>query len=79
MSRKKGKQRALLKTAEEYSSCATIHGVSYAFDRDSGFLDRILWALVVVALLVLAVYLNYKIWTQWRDEQVKIIAVKFYV
>ena len=73
MSRKKGKQRAFLKTAEEYSSCTTIHGVSYAFDRDSGVLDRILWTLVVVALLVFAVYLNYNIWTQWRDGQVEII------
>ena len=72
MSRKKGKQHALLKTAEEYSSCTTIHGVSYAFDRDSGVLDRIIWTLVVVALLVFAVYLNYNIWTQWRDGQVEI-------
>ena len=76
---RKGKKHALFKTTEEYSSCTTIHGVSYAFDRDSGVLDRIIWTLVVVALLVLAVYLNYKIWTQWRDEQVKIIVVKFYV
>ena len=75
MSRKKGKQHALLKTAEEYSSCTTIHGVSYAFDRDAGVLDRILWTLVVIALLVFVVYLNYNIWKQWRDGQVEIIIV----
>ena len=70
MSRKKGKQRALLKTAEEYSSCTTIHGVSYAFDRDLGSLDRSLWTLVVIAFLLLAGCLTYNTWTEWRDGQV---------
>ena len=67
-----GKQLALLKTAEDYSSCTTIHGVSYVFDKDLGVLGRILWTIVVIALLAFAVYLNYRIWTQWEDGQVTI-------
>ena len=69
---RKGKQLALLKTAEDYSSRTTIHGVSYAFDKDLGVLGRILWTLVVIALLAFAVYLNYRIWTQWEDGQVRV-------
>ena len=66
------KQLALLKTVEDYSSRTTIHGVSYAFDKDLGVLGRILWTLVVIALLAFAVYLNYRIWTQWEDGQVRV-------
>ena len=69
---RKGKHLALLKTAKDYSSRTTIHGVSYAFDKDFGVLGRILWTLVVLALLAFAVYLNYRIWIQWEDGQVRI-------
>ena len=48
------------------------HPVSYAFDKDLGVLGRILWTIVVIALLAFAVYLNYRIWTQWEDGQVRI-------
>ena len=69
---RKGKQLALLKTVEDYSSRSTIHGVSYVFDKDLGVLGRILWTLVVLALLAFVVFLNYRIWTQWEDGQVRV-------
>ena len=67
---KGGKGTSLLKTAEDYASHTTIHGVSYAFDKDLSVLGRILWALIVVALLALATYLTFNTWEDWRDDQV---------
>ena len=67
---KGGKGISLLKTAEDYASHTTIHGVSYAFDKDLSVPGRILWAIIVVALLALASYLTFNTWEDWRDDQV---------
>ena len=78
MSRKE-KTAALLKTAESFSSRTTIHGVSYAFDRDLGSLDRSLWTLVIIAFLLLAGCLTYNTWTEWRDGQVSFPGKQFLI
>ena len=67
---KKIQSGALCKTTKEYASQTTIHGISYAFNRDVGWLERILWLLVVLAFLALAGFFTSKMWTQWREEQV---------
>ena len=74
---RKEKTAALLKTAESFSSRTTIHGVSYAFDRDLGSLDRGLWTVVVIAFLLLAGCLTYNTWTEWRDGQVSFPGKQF--
>ena len=64
------KKVALVQTSEDFASRTSIHGVAYAFDRDLGLMDRLLWILVVIVFLLLASYLTTNIWTQWREEQV---------
>ena len=61
---------ALSQTTEEYASRSSIHGIGYAFDRDLGIFDRVLWLLVVFVFLGVAGALTWNLWTQWRDEQV---------
>ena len=45
---------ALTKTTTEYASRSSIHGIGYIFDRELGIFDRVIWLLVVVALLAVA-------------------------
>ena len=66
----KKRKVALVQTSEDFASRTTIHGVAYAFDRDLGLMDRVLWILVVIAFLFLAGYFTTNSWTQWREEQV---------
>ena len=64
------KSTALTRTAEEYASRNSIHGIGYVFDRDLNLVDRLLWLLVVLALLLIAAIFTFNFWSQWRDEQV---------
>ena len=64
------KKVALVQTSEDFASRTSIHGVAYAFDRDLGPMDRVLWILVVIAFLFLAGYFTASSWIQWREEQV---------
>ena len=64
------KSTALTRTAEEYASRNSIHGIGYVFDRDLNLVDRLLWLLVVLALLLTAAIFSLNFWSQWRDEQV---------
>ena len=64
------KKAALTQTAEEYASRSSIHGIGYVFDRDLNIVDRLLWLLVVLALLFTAAIFTLDFWSQWRDEQV---------
>ena len=66
----KKKKVALVQTSEDFASRTTIHGVAYAFDRDLGLMDRVLWILIVIAFLILASYFTANSWIQWREEQV---------
>ena len=68
--RRKEKRDGLLRTTEEFAGRTSIHGVSYAFDKDLGLLDRLLWLLLLIAFLTLAGFLTYKSWLQWGEEQV---------
>ena len=69
--RKRGKV-ALLKTTEEFAERTTIHGIAYAFDKGLWVADRLLWTVIVIGFLVLAFFLTWDSWTQWKDEQVSI-------
>ena len=64
------KKTALTQTIEEYASRSSIHGISYAFDRQLSVVDQLLWLLVVVAFLGIAAALSWNFWSQWNNEQV---------
>ena len=65
-------KEAFVQTTEDFASRSSIHGVGYVFDRNLGPVDRILWVFVVLAFLCLAGFLTINIWTQWREEQVRV-------
>ena len=64
------KRTALIQTTEDYAGRSSIHGIGYLFDRDLNLVDRLLWLLVVLALLMTAAMFSLNFWSQWRDEQV---------
>ena len=45
------KKKSLCQTAEDFANRTSIHGISYVFDREIGFVDRLLWLVVVFKLL----------------------------
>ena len=60
----------LTKNAEEYANRATVHGISYIFDRDLAKLDKALWLIIVLGALCLAVWMINTSYTSWQDNQV---------
>ena len=68
--KKTSKKTIFTQTTEEYASRSSIHGIGYAFDRELGIFDRVLWLLVVFVFLAVAAALTLNLWTQWRNEQV---------
>ena len=69
------KKGTIVQTTQDFASRTSIHGVGYAFDRNLGLVDCLLWVLVVLAFLLLASFLTTKIWTQWREEQVTVFKI----
>ena len=65
-----GKRTALIRTTEEYAGQTTIHGINYIFDKKFKLAERVFWLLLVLSFFVLATYLTWNTWTQWREEQV---------
>ena len=68
--RAKLKRASLTKTAEDYASRTSIHGIGYIFEKELGVVERLLWTALVLAFLGLSVLLTSNIWTQWREQQV---------
>ena len=64
------KSASLTKTAEDYASRTSIHGIGYIFDKELGFVERLLWMALVLGFLGLSVTLTSNIWKQWREQQV---------
>ena len=71
--RAKLKRASLTKTAEDYASRTSIHGIGYIFDKELGVVERLLWTALVLGFLGLSVLLTSNIWTQWREQQVVFI------
>ena len=65
-----GKRTALIRTTEEYAGQTTIHGINYIFDKKFNLAERVFWLLLVLSFFVLATYLTWNTWTQWREAQV---------
>lgn len=71
--RAKLKRASLTKTAEDYASRTSIHGIGYIFEKELGVVERLLWTALVLGFLGLSVLLTSNIWTQWREQQVVFI------
>ena len=70
------RKTALTQTTKEYASRSSIHGISYLFDLDLGFADRLLWLFLVLAFAAVAAALTWNLWIQWRNEQVNAFMYK---
>ena len=71
--RAKLKRASLTKTAEDYASRTSIHGIGYIFEKELGVVERLLWTALVLGFLGLSVLFTSNIWTQWREQQVVFI------
>ena len=60
----------LSQTTKEYANRSSIHGISYIFDKDLSFVDRLLWLFMVLAFFGVATAMTWNFWSQWRNEQV---------
>ena len=60
----------LSQTTKEYANRSSIHGISYIFDKDLRFVDRLLWLFMVLAFFGVATAMTWNFWSQWRNEQV---------
>ena len=60
----------LATTVSEYSSAATIHGVSYATSKDVPCIDRLVWLCLVIAGLSYAFFMSVQSYSSWMDSPV---------
>ena len=54
----------------EYAANTTIGGISYIFDGALLILERLLWLVVFVVLVILAVYWSLEAYQQWKESPV---------
>ena len=57
-------------TLKQYASVSTAHGISYIFEDGRFFLERIVWAAVVVAALAFAICMSISAFHNWKDNPV---------
>ena len=61
----------VLKTvAEEYSTKATAHGVSYIFEKEERGWARSFWFFVVIASLIISGYMIWQVYYQWLTDPI---------
>ena len=65
----------IAQTTKDYASRSSIHGISYIFDKDLSFVDRLLWLIIVLVFLGAATAMTWNFWYQWRNEQVMFLDV----
>ena len=58
------------KVVKEYAARSTVHGISYIFDQQVGFLDRALWLLTVLGATTLALWMVSDTFSHWQKNQV---------
>ena len=68
-------KQGLSRTTENYASRTSIHGISYIFDWDLSFADRLFWTIFTLSFLALAILLTWNNWTQWQENQVKTLSI----
>ena len=57
-------------TLKQYASVSTAHGISYIFEEGRFFIERIVWAAVVVAALAFAICMSISAFHNWKDNPV---------
>ena len=57
-------------TLKQYASVSTAHGISYIFEDGRFFIERIIWAAVVVAALAFAICMSISAFHNWKDNPV---------
>ena len=67
---KSPKKNPYYKTLHEYASGSTAHGISYIFEEDRCFLERILWAIVVCVVLLFAITISINAYHNWKDNPI---------
>ena len=58
------------KTAEDYASRSTVHGISYITDRTVPVPDRCLWLLICLGMAATAVFMATTSYQAWQDDPV---------
>ena len=58
------------KTLSDYASVATIHGISYVFEKSQPIIERLIWLIIFASGIFLAGYMSYEGYDQWKNNQV---------
>ena len=58
------------KTLSDYASVATIHGISYVFEKSLPIIERLIWIIIFAFGTFLAVFMSYEGYDQWNRNQV---------
>ena len=58
------------KTLSDYANVATIHGISYVFEKSQPIIERLIWLIIFVSGIFLAGYMSHEGYEQWKSNQV---------
>lgn len=55
----------------QYSENSTTHGISYIFEEGQLLIERMLWFLAVVVMIVVAVWFSLQAYINWKVNQLE--------
>ena len=58
------------KNIEDFAGRSTVHGISYILDKTISLPDRLLWLIVCLGSALLATFLIYSSYTEWKENPV---------
>lgn len=55
----------------QYSENSTTHGISYIFEEGQLLIERMLWFLAVVVMIVVAIWFSLQAYINWKVNQLE--------
>ena len=60
----------IIRIIREYAENTTIHGINYIFESGIPIIERLLWIVAMIIMLIFASFLSLSAYKEWEDHPV---------
>ena len=60
----------MIRIIREYTENTTIHGINYIFESGIPIIERLLWIVAMIIMLIFASFLSLSAYKEWEDHPV---------
>ena len=64
------KLHTMIRIIREYAENTTIHGINYIFESGIPIIERLLWIVAMIIMLIFASFLSISAYMEWEDHPV---------